>query len=177
MNNRFSQFLAAENISQSQFAERLGVTRASVSHIVSGRNKPGNDFILSLMNAYPDLNIEWILAGKGKMYKTKSIESEPQQRIMTAESGNEASADSNQTEIRSDEAEHLFSNLSQPSPQEQDTAQEPPVSDKHDGMYDSPSADDSHAPDDFPAMQSIEKKRVIEKIIVFYSDGTFMEIR
>ncbi len=171
MNNRFSQFLAAENISQSQFAERLGVTRASVSHIVSGRNKPGNDFILSLMNAYPDLNIEWILAGKGKMYKTKSIEGEPQQHITTAESGNEASADSNQTEIRSDEAEHLFSNLSLLSDQEKDTVEEPPVSGKHDGQDDSPSTDDS------PAMQSIEKKRVIEKIIVFYSDGTFLEIR
>ena len=68
MNERLSQFLAAENISQSQFADSIGVARASISHIVAGRNKPGYDFICSVMERYPSLNIEWLLAGKGKMY-------------------------------------------------------------------------------------------------------------
>ena len=69
MNTRLEQFLAAENISQSQLADTLGVARASISHILAGRNKPGYEFITNLMRCYPALNPEWLLLGKGKMYK------------------------------------------------------------------------------------------------------------
>lgn len=69
MNTRLEQFLAAENISQSQLADTLGVARASISHILAGRNKPGYEFMTNLMRSYPALNIEWLLLGKGKMYK------------------------------------------------------------------------------------------------------------
>lgn len=68
MNTRLLQFLQAENISQSQFADTIGVTRASISHILSGRNKPGYDFLYSISRHYPALNIEWLITGKGKMY-------------------------------------------------------------------------------------------------------------
>ena len=69
MNTRLKQFLAAENISQSQFADTIKVVRASVSHVLSGRNNPGYDFIKAIMAAYPTLNMEWLILGKGKMYK------------------------------------------------------------------------------------------------------------
>ena len=71
MNKRLQQFLQAENISQSQFADTVGITRAGVSHILSGRNKPGYEFLLNLTKYYPALNIEWLISGKGKMYKTE----------------------------------------------------------------------------------------------------------
>lgn len=70
MNNRLEQFLAAENISRSQFADTINVARASVSHILAGRNKPGWDFLTSMMKHYPNLNLEWLLNGTGKMYKS-----------------------------------------------------------------------------------------------------------
>ena len=70
MNNRLQQFLAAENISQSQLAESIGVARASISHILAGRNKPGFDFIESLARRYPSLNLEWLITGNGRMYNT-----------------------------------------------------------------------------------------------------------
>ena len=69
MNTRLKQFIAAENITQSQFADTIRVVRASVSHVLSGRNNPGYDFIKAIMVAYPNLNIEWLMLGKGKMYK------------------------------------------------------------------------------------------------------------
>ena len=72
MNTRLKQFLAAENISQSQFADTIKVVRASVSHVLSGRNKPSYEFIRAIMLSYPHVNIEWLLAGKGKMYKEAS---------------------------------------------------------------------------------------------------------
>lgn len=69
MNKRLQQFLSAENISQSQFADTLGVAKASVSHIIAGRNKPGFDFIESISRHYPKLNLEWLVSGRGRMYK------------------------------------------------------------------------------------------------------------
>ncbi len=69
MNTRLQKFLAAENITQSQFADTIGVARAGVSHVLAGRNKPGYDFMASTMENFPNLNIEWLMFGKGKMYK------------------------------------------------------------------------------------------------------------
>jgi transcriptional regulator with XRE-family HTH domain len=76
MNNRLKQFLAAENITQAQFADTLNVVRASVSHILSGRNNPSFDFIKAMMANYPSLNMDWLIFGKGKMYKDSDARSE-----------------------------------------------------------------------------------------------------
>lgn len=77
MEKRLQQFLSAENISQSQFADSIGVAKASVSHILAGRNKPGFDFIENMARRYPDLSIEWLISGKGKMYKSLASFQEP----------------------------------------------------------------------------------------------------
>lgn len=76
MNSRLKQFLAAENISQAQFADNINVVRASVSHVLSGRNNPSYEFIKSIMLKYPSLNIEWLMFGKGKMYKDSTQQGE-----------------------------------------------------------------------------------------------------
>lgn len=75
MNRRLQQFLSAENISQAQFADTIGVARASVSHILAGRNKPGFDFIENMSRKYPALSLEWLVTGKGKMYKNGNDDS------------------------------------------------------------------------------------------------------
>lgn len=72
MNTRLKQFLAAENISQAQFADSINVVRASVSHVLSGRNNPSFDFIKAMMLQYPNLNIDWLMFGKGRMYKDQT---------------------------------------------------------------------------------------------------------
>lgn len=85
MNTRLKQFLAAENISQAQFADTINVVRASVSHVLAGRNNPSYDFIRAIMDNYPALNIEWLILGKGKMYKEREaglLFEEPEQEAM-----------------------------------------------------------------------------------------------
>lgn len=73
MTERLLRFLAAENITQSQLADTLGVARASISHIVSGRNKPGYEFFEKMAGHYPALSLEWLIAGRGKMYVENSL--------------------------------------------------------------------------------------------------------
>lgn len=74
MNRRLLQFLQAENITQAQLADTLSVARGSVSHILSGRNKPGYDFLESLLLHYPTLNLDWLMTGRGKMYRSEDEE-------------------------------------------------------------------------------------------------------
>lgn len=73
MNRRLLLFLQAENITQAQFADTLNVARGSVSHILSGRNKPGYEFLESLALHYPALNMDWLLTGKGPMSKDATL--------------------------------------------------------------------------------------------------------
>lgn len=49
----------------SSFAEKIGVQRSSISHILSGRNKPSLDFILKVLSSFPDVELYWLLNGKG----------------------------------------------------------------------------------------------------------------
>lgn len=77
MNNRLKQFLTVENISQSQFADSINIVRATVSHVLSGRNYPSYDFLKALMTRYPRLNIEWLIFGRGKMYKDTTVSEQP----------------------------------------------------------------------------------------------------
>ena len=85
MNTRLQQFLAAENITQAQLADSLQVARAGVSHIIAGRNKPSYDFLTTLMTHYPRLNIEWLMFGKGKMYKDAAGDPAPVQENKPAQ--------------------------------------------------------------------------------------------
>ncbi len=158
MNSRLEQFLAAENISQSQFADTINVARASVSHILAGRNKPGWDFLNSMMEHYPNLNIEWLMNGKGKMYKTMMVEKP--QAAPTPEAN---------------PAPDLFS---QPVVQEMpvQTPRESNIARTSAGRETNIEATKSH---DSPAgpIQVIDNQRKISKIVVFYDDNTFIEIK
>lgn len=160
MNDRLNQFLSAENISNSQFADTLGVAKASVSHILNGRNKPSFDFIQSVIEHYPALNIEWLLAGKGKMYKGLSndrFQSEP----LTAVTGNDLP-----------EPENLFTqSLSEPSP----AVSESDISTRQTEAVRNTAATEGNLSGQSPIQQA-EHQRNITRIIVFFDDNTFQEI-
>ncbi len=71
MKDRIRIFLEKENKTSSQFAEEIGIQPSGVSHVLSGRNKPSLDFILKMLNKYEDINSDWLLFGKGEMYKSE----------------------------------------------------------------------------------------------------------
>ena len=55
----------------SSFAEKIGVQRSSISHVLSGRNKPSLDFVMKVLKAYPNVNMYWLLNGKGNFPPTE----------------------------------------------------------------------------------------------------------
>jgi len=75
MKERLLEFLKAENKSSAQFAEEIGVQPSGISHILSGRNNPSLDFILKMLEKYQFLSTDWLLFGKGSMYKDIRMQS------------------------------------------------------------------------------------------------------
>lgn len=63
--------------SASSFSDIIGVQRSSISHILSGRNKPSLDFVLKVLSSYPEVELYWLLNGKGEFpSQPKNITSE-----------------------------------------------------------------------------------------------------
>lgn len=146
MNTRLQQFLAAENITQAQLADSLNVARAGVSHIIAGRNKPSYDFLSALLHHYPSLNAEWLMLGKGKMYKDlqeKTVE-----------------------KIQEQPAGLLFDDFDEIVEEKSDAQHSEPIN-----IH---STNKINNLDN--AMQSIVKQRNVKKIIVLFDDGTFQEM-
>lgn len=110
---RLQQVIDYYGETASSFAEKIGVQRSSISHILSGRNKPSLEFVLKILSAYPEVELYWLLNGKGEFPSTKEM-------------------------------------------MESNTITAPP----------SPIIDDKMA-------SEIKKDHSIERIVIFYSDGSF----
>jgi transcriptional regulator with XRE-family HTH domain len=74
MKDRLLEFLRAENKSSAQLADEIGVQASGISHILSGRNNPSLDFVLKMLEKYQFLSTEWLLFGKGSMYKDPKMQ-------------------------------------------------------------------------------------------------------
>ena len=105
--------------SASSFAEKIGVQRSSISHILSGRNKPSLDFVLKVLSAFPEVELYWLMNGKGNFPAQKN---QNEKRQTSIAKGN------------------LSTNPESNSPL---------------------------------LNQSISEDKTIERIVVFYKDGTF----
>jgi len=77
-NTRLKKILDYYDLSASAFAEIITVQRSSISHILSGRNKPSLEFITKVLNAFPDIDLLWFLSGVGEF--TKSTTTTPLQK-------------------------------------------------------------------------------------------------
>lgn len=117
---RLKMVMKMNNLSAAAFADRVGVQRSSISHIMSGRNKPSLDFIQKTLKSFPRVNGDWLVTGRpvGANTDTSSF----------SESNND------QNEVNS-------STIEEKEP-------EPKIS---------------------------IKQKEIDRIVVFYSDGTYIE--
>jgi len=71
MKDRITQFMANEGITPAEFADKIGVQRSSVSHVLNGRNYPSASFIQKMLGSYKNLNSRWLLLGEGSMFENK----------------------------------------------------------------------------------------------------------
>src|SRR5680860_596133 len=52
------------DLNASAFADKIQVQRSSISHLLSGRNKPSLEFVLKVVKNFPEVNLYWLLNGK-----------------------------------------------------------------------------------------------------------------
>jgi len=67
---RLEIILEYYGLNASSFADKIGVQRSSMSHLLSGRNKPSLDFVLKILDVFPEVDLYWILNGKGNFPKS-----------------------------------------------------------------------------------------------------------
>ena len=74
MKERIEKIMEKEQLTASKFADAIGVQRSSISHILSGRNRPSLELIHKILEHFDQLNADWLLLGKGTMIQTNSAE-------------------------------------------------------------------------------------------------------
>ncbi len=62
---RLDKILQYYGMTASAFADEISVQRSSISHLLSGRNKPSLEFVLKVVKTFPEVNLYWLLNGKG----------------------------------------------------------------------------------------------------------------
>jgi transcriptional regulator with XRE-family HTH domain len=73
---RLEQLLAHYELNASSFADAVGVQRSSISHLLSGRNRPSLDFVMKVIARFPEVNLYWLLNGKGEFPPVKGRDGE-----------------------------------------------------------------------------------------------------
>lgn len=134
-------------LSASAFADKIDVQRSSISHLLSGRNKPSLDFVLKVVDVFPEVDLYWILNGKGNFPKSEKKNEEKMVAPSIPKLENE---EKNNIDLKTD----LFSDV--------DAVE-------NNRVFENYSEKNSNT-------QNLETKKnnsAIDRIVVFYKDGTF----
>lgn len=145
MKNRIKQIMDNEDMSPAQFADRLNINRAVISHILNGRNNPSLDVVTKILSDFDYINPEWLINGKGSIYKEGHSES-------STLIANERDL-FNQNDVNSSIAKSVIEN-----------SKEKGVKDAFIDTYDAAKQQDS---------VNIIRNRKITQIIIYYDDNTF----
>tara|TARA_R110000850_G_scaffold80862_1_gene173549 strand:+ start:91872 stop:92279 length:408 start_codon:yes stop_codon:yes gene_type:complete len=126
--SRLQKVMDYYGLSSSAFADTIDFNRSSISHLLSGRNKPSLEFVMKVLEKFPEVKLYWLLNGKGSF-----PDSDP-------------------------EIEFPEDNVSQTSP--------PLKNESNEKETQSPGK-----------ISVLDSDKNIERIILFYKDGTFKEYK
>ena len=85
MKNRIKEVMEYANLSQQDFAARLGISAASLSSIFTGRTNPTNNHVSAIHRAFPEINVNWIMFGEGNMICGKAQSEEQEEGAIDLE--------------------------------------------------------------------------------------------
>lgn len=178
MTERIQLILKTKNISASRFADEIGVQRSSISHILSGRNNPSLELVQKILKRFPDINIEWIMNGKGSMYSSPDLFSslgEDKPLPVLPETKISDSQRDEQVEFLTEapentEEEELFQVESSEIKSRQSTTAIETKAKKNVQEKQTEKMQESE-----PTIVSPKTKKTIERIVIFYSDKSFSE--
>lgn len=82
-------------LNASAFADRIDVGRASISHLLSGRNKPSLDFVMRVIKNFPEVELYWLLNGKGSFPIKQPNQQKPEPLTSTHPEAQHSSSNDN----------------------------------------------------------------------------------
>ena len=163
---RLLKLIADNNMSAKQFAAEVGIQAGTISNIVNGRNNPSLDVMQRVLNRFRTLSSDWLILGVGNMYR--------------AEGGkeNRENGETKEKQLQQQQQIPGFGDTIA-SPQQHSIESPSPLSRAQ--AISAPTISREMQPlantkkQQTAPMEQPAAKR-IERIIVFYSDGTFDEI-
>lgn len=63
---RLQMILDFYGLSATAFSDTIDFNRSTISHLLSGRNKPSLEFVLKVLQKFPEVELYWLLNGKGQ---------------------------------------------------------------------------------------------------------------
>lgn len=170
--------MEAEKLTASKFADKIGVKRSNISHLLNGRNQPSFAFIQKVLETFTNVNSRWLITGQGKMYEKPVAEevSKQQSKDLFSETGKEnprkfiekehsaeedaanknVTATKKQDESEPDEKPRTGNDIEEKEI-EIETEKDREIETKHRGAVDE------------------DKKKRIAKVLIFYENDTFKE--
>ena len=194
---RIAEIIKMEDLTNSQFAQLIGIQPSAVTHLLSGRNAPSLQVIQKILDTFRGISPEWFVSGIGDMYRkspeqienkadtTKRQPSYPYQQSLFPEIPIPAQEYGKENEINSNEEEKEKIGTTEPR-YEQTPIHQPeiqnPQNTQWNGTYNNPPQQPTMNTPVQPQEEKKEKPeptpaspRIVKKIIVFYSDNTYEE--
>ncbi len=162
MKTRIEEIMKQKELSSSQFADKIGVPRSGLSHVIKGRNKPSLDYVLRILKSFPEIDSNWLLTGEIKASN---------EVVNTVGNSDEiVSRNSSKTALKSDDES---TGINDSFGQENDATKKELVNENF--------------VSDEDALPYLKKKsknntefdsiKKVKKIVFFYSDGSFEEYK
>lgn len=151
LNKKIEQIIIDKGLSPSYFADTIGIQRSSISHILSGRNKPSLDIIQRILKVFPDIDRDWLIFDN-EVPQQNTPQINRQQPI------NQRVTNQNLFEQKPRESPKNF--------QAQQLPVQTPINVMPKRKIERPT---------IPSSSNTNKQ--IERIMIFYTDGTFEERR
>ena len=158
LSKRLAWLLAHEELSRAEFAQKVGISVSSLSHLLSERNLPGMELLMAMCREFSGLNPSWLLLGQGEAF---GLEEKPNTGLFDSQGLNEAAMNLDVAKIHGPIQEP------KPSP----TAQEEPK------VPLGVEVDLPKTTTELPSILNTDLYSDIEHVMVFYRNGTFKKYK
>lgn len=152
--NQLQQIMEHFSLTTTELADKILVPKATISHLISERNKPSLEFIMKLHTHFPSLNLEWLIYGKEPFLVGGIVEEKVEKSISTSAPISLLFQENEEEKIDEKVNQNLIEEVSEKNLERHSKVEEEiPIK-------------------IFPLINE-NSNRTIESIVVFYSDGSF----
>ena len=158
MKDRIFLLIETKELTFGKFADEIGVERSTMSHIKSDRSKPSLDMAQKVLERYPEVSAEWLILGRGPMFRQTN---DSQELDLFSQIG----LNDSKSEVISDKVESIQTTIST-----ENKKMNLPIEE-------SVNVVGKKEEQQRASLNPPKPERVVERVMIFYSDQTFEELK